>query len=1199
MPTPILPGRERARITDNSNAPSSPWTAASALILGLNNTSGAGSTIFTGSNAIDAAGGTGLTIEAGPGFNWTGGVGNGEADVDTGTAGLNKQAWSGGAVGAAPPSTTADMSASTVDGFNTTTQFKSSGDPMNTCPPSQAEIDAGMPFCYDAFETTGSGPSATDAEVGFAGQNLPSSQAPTAQLNASTASIGQSVTVNDVTGACPSTIGGLGAGSANLFNATYNCWYAHAGDSTPVSVTVDGLPATVTPNPTTTQVSGVSVTSGSAVATVSPSETGGFPTNLIGDLVTDTAGDIPAGTTVASQGNGTTGNYADVEVTLSNSATAPDASDTLTFTNNADVSEADYSVDNVTTTTSANGADATITLVNENATNTVQTCTGSGTPVAGCTAVSAGTAATPYNLVGDSVSGTGVPPGTEVTAQSGTGPGATLTLSKSTLAAQNGDNETLTFYQTILNPPQLNANFTIPAGTPAGNQTVQVCEATTPTNGNDWEFGVQWLSAQGSLTNIAGDSPVQTQICATSTVDVTQASSSTTTTPTSSSIVLGNTNTDSATVTGSVNGIDPTGSVNFYECGPTAGPMPCTSGSWTQFDTEPLSGTSNPDTVTSAAFTPDSTGTWCFAGVYSGDSNYSGSSDGTDDECFTVNQAGSSTASAPTNASVVSGGSNTDVATVTGVPNAPAPTGSVDFYWCGDNVSPCTPTTPGVTADPANPVALVGGSATSSSFTPDASGTWCYDAVYSGDSNYTGSSDSSPSDECFSVAVATSSTVTAPTSSTIMLGLSNSDVATVSGNATYGTPTGSVDFYWCGENVSPCTPTTPGVTADPANPVALLGGSATSSSFTPDSAGTWCYDAVYSGDSNYNGSSDSNPSDECFTVSQVDSTTVSAPSSSTASLDGPNSDTVLITGDDGAANAPFPTGSVTFYTCAVNVDPCTSSSWQQLGNPVTLGAGSVNTNSATSSDFDNTAAGTWCFAAVYSGDSNYSGSSDATSDECYTVSEDTSSTLSAPESASILTGQSNTDKATVTGNATVGAPSGTVTFYECGPTANVTPCASGTQIGNPVSLTADGDSATATSANFTPPNSLSSIGYWCFRAVYGGDSNYTGSTDGTVDECFFVNAPLQITTSSPLPSGHKTVNYSQQLAAAGGTAPYKWSLKSGTLPPSLTLSASGLISGYASAKGTYTFTVKIKDSSTPKQRATKVFTLTIGKAPVT
>ena len=34
-------------------------------------------------------------------------------------------------------------------------------------------------------------------------------------------------------------------------------------------------------------------------------------------------------------------------------------------------------------------------------------------------------------------------------------------------------------------------------------------------------------------------------------------------------------------MTGAASGSDPTGSVAFYECGPTANASPCTSGSWT------------------------------------------------------------------------------------------------------------------------------------------------------------------------------------------------------------------------------------------------------------------------------------------------------------------------------------------------------------------------------------------------------------------------------------------------------------------------------------------------------------------------------------------------------------------------------------------------------------------------------------------
>ena len=45
------------------------------------------------------------------------------------------------------------------------------------------------------------------------------------------------------------------------------------------------------------------------------------------------------------------------------------------------------------------------------------------------------------------------------------------------------------------------------------------------------------------------------------------------TTPASSSIVLGNSNTDGATVTGSATFGSPTGSVSFYQCGPTVSPQ--------------------------------------------------------------------------------------------------------------------------------------------------------------------------------------------------------------------------------------------------------------------------------------------------------------------------------------------------------------------------------------------------------------------------------------------------------------------------------------------------------------------------------------------------------------------------------------------------------------------------------------------------
>ncbi len=96
--------------------------------------------------------------------------------------------------------------------------------------------------------------------------------------------------------------------------------------------------------------------------------------------------------------------------------------------------------------------------------------------------------------------------------------------------------------------------------------------------------------------------------------------------------------------------------------------------------------------------------------------------------------------------------------------------------------------------------------------------------------------------------------------------------------------------------------------------------------------------------------------------------------------------------------------------------------------------------------------------------------------------QDSSSTASTPASASIVLGNSNSDTAVVTGDATFGSPTGTVTFYECGPTASPTACTSqSNEVGTgPVGLTAGAsNTSSATSVSFTP----TSTGYWCFAGL--------------------------------------------------------------------------------------------------------------------
>jgi len=71
---------------------------------------------------------------------------------------------------------------------------------------------------------------------------------------------------------------------------------------------------------------------------------------------------------------------------------------------------------------------------------------------------------------------------------------------------------------------------------------------------------------------------------------------------------------------------------------------------------------------------------------------------------------------------------------------------------------------------------------------------------------------------------------------------------------------------------------------------------------------------------------------------------------------------------------------------------------------------------------------------------------------------------------------------------------------------------------------------------------------------------------------------LEITTTN-LPNGVLDSAYSQQLASTGGDTPVVWTLVGGPLPPGLSLSSGGLLSGTCgSTEATYNFTVRASSS---------------------
>jgi len=88
---------------------------------------------------------------------------------------------------------------------------------------------------------------------------------------------------------------------------------------------------------------------------------------------------------------------------------------------------------------------------------------------------------------------------------------------------------------------------------------------------------------------------------------------------------------------------------------------------------------------------------------------------------------------------------------------------------------------------------------------------------------------------------------------------------------------------------------------------------------------------------------------------------------------------------------------------------------------------------------------------------------------------------------------------------------------------------------------------------------------------------------------------LSITTTS-LPDGRRGVNYAQNLTAINGAQPFTWSLASGTLPPGLTLSTAGALTGIPTQAGTFNFTVSVTDQQ--MLTAHKAFTLKITRGAV-
>jgi hypothetical protein len=177
-----------------------------------------------------------------------------------------------------------------------------------------------------------------------------------------------------------------------------------------------------------------------------------------------------------------------------------------------------------------------------------------------------------------------------------------------------------------------------------------------------------------------------------------------------------------------------------------------------------------------------------------------------------------------------------------------------------------------------------------------------------------------------------------------------------------------------------------------------------------------------------------------------------------------------------------------------------------------------------------------------------------------------------------------------------GFPSGTI------PPANVTVTLNPTTSGAGPSGTTTATAVTFVSGatydvTFVVPTSIAVSTATSYQVGIAGTTS-TGAAFASINTASLtVNAPVKITTASPLPAGKVGVSYSETLTATGGSGQYTWALTKGSLPAGLTLNtATGVISGQPTTAATSSFLIKATDSL--HMAASAQFSLTINPAIV-
>ncbi len=433
-------------------------------------------------------------------------------------------------------------------------------------------------------------------------------------------------------------------------------------------------------------------------------------------------------------------------------------------------------------------------------------------------------------------------------------------------------------------------------------------------------------------------------------------------------------------------------------------------------------------------FTYAGAGTHSVTAMYSGDSDFAGSTSPTLMQA--VNQASTSTALASSVNPSVTGQSVTVTASVSVIaPGTGTPTGSVMFDDGGVTITGCA----------AQPVSAWGAAMCVAAFAT--AGAHPITAVYSGDSNFTGSTSpilTETVNQGATVTMVTSSVDPSVSGQTVMY----TAIVTATAPAA-GTPSGTVTFSDGGTTIGGCI-------AQP-----TVGGVAICTAMYPG-VGGHAITAVYNGDANFTSSTSPILTQ---TVNQG-ATSAMVTSSVDPSVSGQN---VTYTATV-AALAPasgIPSGTIAFMDGATTLSGCAA-------QPLVGGVAACSITYP--------GVGSHAITAVYSGELNFIASTSSILTQ--TVSPGSTSTAVASSVTPSVTGQSVTVTATVSVVAPgSGAPTGTVAFLDDGTT--IAGCAAQVVSG---------------AGTATCDDAFVSAGAETITAVYSGDADFSNSTSAPLTQ---------------------------------------------------------------------------------------------------